>query len=78
MTDDQPDKPIMQLKDELSRTVVEGHRTDDGAVCSLVAVHESTGAWVLHPHADPRLGVRLIQAEARTLAQAILAGEHKR
>lgn len=68
----------MQLKDERSRTVVEGHRTDNGALCSLLAVHERTGAWVLLPHADPKLGVRLTPAEARTLAQAILAGEQQR
>lgn len=69
------DKPVTQLKDEHSRTVVEGRRTDDGDLCTLVVVREVSGTWALYPHGDAKFGVRLAGAEALKVAQAILAGE---
>ena len=69
------DKPVVQHKNERSRIVVEGRRTDDGALCTLVVVREVGGTWALHPHGDAKLGVRLARAEALKVAQAILAGE---
>jgi len=65
---------ITQLKDERSRTVVDGHRTDDGDQCTLVVVREVGGTWALYPHGWGRFGVRLPQAEALKVARAILAG----
>ncbi|MGQ0777260.1 MAG: hypothetical protein ACT4NY_23075 [Pseudonocardiales bacterium] len=66
--------PEGQLDNERSRTVVEGRRTDDGDLCTLVAVHETGGTWALYPHGWGKLGVRLANAEAVRVAQAILAG----
>lgn len=69
-----PDKPVRQHKDERSRVVVAGRRTDDGDVCTLVAVCEVGGTWALYPHGAQQLGVRLAQAAALKVARAILAG----
>lgn len=66
---------VTQRGNERSRTVVDGHRTDDGDQCKLVVVHEVTGdCWALYPHGWGKFGVRLAKAEAVTVAQAILAG----
>jgi len=66
---------VMQRDNERSRTVVDGHRTDDGDQCKLVVVHEDTGGcWAFYPHGWEKFGVRLAKAEAVTVAQAILVG----
>ncbi|MGH3926344.1 MAG: hypothetical protein ACRDTT_26350 [Pseudonocardiaceae bacterium] len=66
---------VMQRDNERSRTVVEGCRTDDGDQCKLVVVHEvAGGCWSLFPHGANQFGVRLVQVDAVTVAQAILAG----
>lgn len=69
------EKPITQLANERARVVIDGHRTDDGELCSLVVVHERTGGWRLYPHGDNTLGVRLAQLEAVKMARAILDSE---
>lgn len=69
-----PEKPVKQHKDERDRVVVDGRRTDDGDTCTLVVVREFGGTWVLYPHGDAKLGVRLPRAEALKMAQAILDG----
>ncbi|MGH3930468.1 MAG: hypothetical protein ACRDTF_10885 [Pseudonocardiaceae bacterium] len=66
---------VMQRDNERSRIVVEGCRADDGDRCKLVVVHEVIGnCWSLFPHGADQFGVRLAQADAVTVAQAILAG----
>lgn len=66
---------VTQRGNERGRTVVEGRRTDDGDCCKLVVVQEITGGcWALYPHGWGKFGVRLAQAEAVAVAQAILAG----
>lgn len=66
---------IMQRKNERGRTVVDGHRTNDGDQCSLVVMHEHVGGCLtLYPHGDGKLGMRLSEAEALKMAQAILNG----
>jgi hypothetical protein len=65
---------IMQREDERARIVVTGKRTDDGARCTLVAIHKIGGTWSLYPHGASQLGVRLTEADAATLAHAILGG----
>lgn len=72
---DNPAQPaVMQRKNERSRTVVEGRRTDDGDQCKLILIHEIGGTYALYPHGWGRFGVRLRRAEAVMVAQAILAG----
>lgn len=63
---------IMQRQNERCRLLVDGKRTDDGARCELLAVHEISGAWCLYPHGWGKFGVRLPRDEAETLARAIL------
>ena len=72
--DNAAEPPVTQRKNELSRTVVEGRRTDDGDQCKLVLIQEIGGTWALYPHGVKRFGVRLPRAEAVTVAQVILAG----
>lgn len=64
----------MQRENETSRVVLDGRRTDDGDLCKLVAIREIGGAWALYPHGVKKFGVRLVKADAVTMAQAILAG----
>ncbi|MGH3872850.1 MAG: hypothetical protein ACRDSR_15320 [Pseudonocardiaceae bacterium] len=54
------------------RLAVEGRRTDDAQVCTLVMVQELGGLWALYPHGAGRRGVRL--AQVVRMAKAILAG----
>ncbi|HEX2301251.1 MAG TPA: hypothetical protein VHH34_22570, partial [Pseudonocardiaceae bacterium] len=63
---------VMQRENEISRVVLEGRRTDDGAVCSVVVVHELGGTWAIFPHGMSQFGVRLHTGEMATLAQAVL------
>ena len=63
---------VMQRENERSRVVVEGRRTDDGARCSLIMIHESGGTWALYPHGWDKFGVRLTKANADIVVQAIL------
>lgn len=66
---------VMQRENERRRVVVDGRRTDDGDRCALVAIHERSGGWAIYPHGDGKLGVRVSDTAAATVAQAILAGE---
>lgn len=66
---------MMQRHNERSRTVVDGHRTDDDQLCKLVVVHEVTsGCVAFYPHGTTQFGVRLMKADAVKVAQAILVG----
>lgn len=65
---------VMQRENETNRVVVDGRRTDDGDLCTLIAIRELGGAWALYPHGAGKLGVRLRKEDAVTVAQAILAG----
>ncbi|MGQ0774816.1 MAG: hypothetical protein ACT4NY_10425 [Pseudonocardiales bacterium] len=69
------EKPVTQRANERARVVIDGCRTDDGQLCSLVVVHEHTGGWRLYPHGDNKLGVRLAQVEAVRMARTILDGQ---
>ena len=51
---------------------VAGRRTDDGALCTLLLVHEIGDTWACYPHGAAQLGVRLGKPEAVTMARAIL------
>jgi hypothetical protein len=62
---------VMQRENERGRLSVAGKRTDNGETCTLVAVCEIGGTWVLYPHGAAQLGVRLAQEAAETLAAAI-------
>ena len=62
---------VMQRENEISRIVLNGRRTDDGAACSVVVVHELGGTWAIYPHGMSQLGVRLRHGEVTTMAQAI-------
>ncbi len=42
--------PEMQHEIEHSRMTADGKRTDDGAKCTLLVVHEVGGSWVMYPH----------------------------
>lgn len=65
--------PVMQRRDERSRLVVNGQRTDDQQTCTLVVVHEIGDRWVLYPHGASKFGVRLDRTEAVRMARTILA-----
>lgn len=63
---------VMQRENEISRVVLDGRRTDDGERCSVIAIRELGGTWALYPHGANKLGIRLRNDEAATLARAIL------
>jgi hypothetical protein len=46
---------------ERARLVVQGRRTDDRSVCTLVVIHECSGTWAIHGLGNP--GVRLSAAD---------------
>ncbi|MCA1709619.1 MAG: hypothetical protein LC808_42615 [Actinobacteria bacterium] len=62
---------VRQHRNEISRVVLDGRRTDDGAVCSVVVVRELGGTWAIYPHGADQLGVRIRTADAASLAQAM-------
>lgn len=64
---------VMRRENERGRLAVDGRRTDDARVCTLV-VHEVGSRWALYPHGAGRLGVRREKAEAVRVGAAILAG----
>lgn len=64
---------INQRQNERGRLTVDGKCTDDGSKCTLLAVHEIGGSWVLYPHGAAQLGVRVTKAEVRKVAYAILS-----
>lgn len=68
------DLPVFQLHGERSRVVVTGRRTDDGDRCELVVITDTGGSVALYPHGATQLGVRVDEAAAVTMAQAILDG----
>ncbi|MGH3870866.1 MAG: hypothetical protein ACRDSR_05000 [Pseudonocardiaceae bacterium] len=51
---------------------MEGRRTDDAALCTLVVVHEVGGTWAWYPHGETQLGARLTRTDAVKVARAIL------
>ncbi|MDQ3152206.1 MAG: hypothetical protein M3R63_10960 [Actinomycetota bacterium] len=59
---------------ERCRVVVEGRRTDNAELCTVVLVHEVGGTWAWYPHGANQLGVRLPRAEAAKAARAMLEG----
>jgi hypothetical protein len=65
---------VMQRENEYNRLMIDGRRTDDASRCSLLMIHEVGGTFALYPHGRNEFGVRLTQANADALAQAILAG----
>lgn len=67
-----PEPVVMQRKNERRRLTAQGKRTDDGTRCTFVLVHEIGQKWSFYPHGAAQLGVRISQAEACKLAQAIL------
>jgi hypothetical protein len=69
-----PEPAVMQRKNERRRLTAQGKRTDDGTRCTFLVVHEVGEKWVFYPHGAAQLGVRLPQAEAHKVAQAILEG----
>lgn len=77
MQDSTPPTVVMQRERQLGRVVAVGRRSDDGATCSLVVVHEAGGDWTLYPHGVDRFGVRLSGSDARRVAQAILSEESR-
>lgn len=64
---------VSQHQNEISRVVLDGRRTDDGAACSVVVVRELGGTWAIYPHGMDQLGARLSNGEMATMTQAILA-----
>lgn len=64
---------IMQRKDEHRRLTVGGKRTDNGEMCTLLAVCDVGGAWALYPHGWGKFGVKLTGPAAEKLARGILA-----
>ncbi|MGH3795242.1 MAG: hypothetical protein ACRDSP_10165 [Pseudonocardiaceae bacterium] len=70
----EPPGVVSQTENERGRLVVDGRRTDDCARCALVVVHEVSGSWCFYPHGASQLGVRLSEADALVVANAILAG----
>lgn len=71
MSDDLPEPLVMQRRNEHRRLTAKGKRTDDDARCTFLVVHEVGKKWAFYPHGAAQLGVRLPQAEAHKLAQAI-------
>ncbi len=65
----------MQRENERRRLTVNGKRTDDGARCTLLLVHEIAETWAFYPHGAAQFGVRLTKPEAVTVARAILDDE---
>ncbi|MGH3833886.1 MAG: hypothetical protein ACRDRS_26180 [Pseudonocardiaceae bacterium] len=49
---------------------VQGTRTDDGTACTLLAIRETTGTWMIH--SLDRSAVRLTEEQAARMATAIL------
>ena len=49
---------------------VQGTRTDDGTTCTLLAIREVGGTWMIH--SLDKGAVRLTEEEAARLATAIL------
>lgn len=65
---------VMQRENEISRVVLDGRRTDDGARCTLIVIREFGGVWALYPHGAGKFGVRLGKEDVATIARAIQAG----
>ena len=63
---------VSQRENEISRVVLTGRRTDDGAACSVVVVRELGGTWAIYPHGMSQLGARLRNDEMATMTHAIL------
>jgi len=76
--EDRAQPAIMQRQHERGRVVADGKRTDDGARCELLAVHEVGDIWCLYPHGGGKFGVRLPGDEARKVARAILEADGNR
>jgi hypothetical protein len=64
----------MQRENERGRVVVDGKRTDDGDLCTLIVVHEVGGTWALYPHGWGKFGVRLPAAAAATVGEFLGRG----
>ncbi len=55
---------------ERGRLQAQGHRTDDGSMCTLLVVNEADGSWTIHGLGAP--GVKVSKADTIALAEAIL------
>ncbi|MGH3938976.1 MAG: hypothetical protein ACRDTG_10135 [Pseudonocardiaceae bacterium] len=64
----------MRQENENNWVVLDGRRTDDGALCTLIVIHEFGGPWAFIPHGPNQLGVRLGKNNAVKVAREILAG----
>lgn len=64
---------VMQRENETKRVVLNGSRTDDGTLCTLVAIGKVDGSWEFYPHGAGQLGVRLSKEGAVKVAREILA-----
>ena len=73
MARDTSEPAIMQRENERRRLTMDGKRIDDRTRCTLLAVQEIGGTWVLYPHGWDKFGVRLERENAETLARGILA-----
>jgi hypothetical protein len=56
---------------ERARLVVQGRRTNDNRVGTLVVIHKCSGTWAIQGLGNP--GVRLTTPYISALAEAILA-----
>lgn len=65
---------VMQRDNERTRIAVDSRLVNGGEQCTFLAIHERTGnCWVFYPHGVGKLGTRMPEANAVTLARAILA-----
>jgi hypothetical protein len=65
---------MVQRENKHSRPMIDRRRTDGGAQCSLLVIHEASRMWALYPHSGIEFEVRLTQAHADALARAVLEG----
>lgn len=59
---------------ERSRVVVQGKLADGGGTCTVLLVQDALG-WLLYPHGDPHLAVRLTGEDAVRLTVGVIDGE---
>ena len=72
--DESSGRAVIEVSDrvpgERVRLVVQGRRTDDNRVCTLVVIHECSGTWAIHGLGNP--GVRLTAPDIAVLAETLL------
>lgn len=65
---------IMQRENEYSRIAVDGRLINGGGLCTFLVIHEHSRNWAIYPHGAGQLGLWLPEANAVTVARAILIG----